>query len=400
MKELHEDLPQEKAALEAEIAAKETNIYFAKRRYLSKTRLATVAGQPQDAGNRQEHIMNTDLLKRLCETPGVPGHEHRVRDLIMGEIDGMFDDIRTDPMGSLLCRRDAKKKGATKIMLLCHMDEIGFLVSHISKEGFLYLQPVGGFDPRNLFSRRVLVCTDDGDYKGVMNPGGKPIHIQSPEDRKKVPEVGEFFVDLGLGKKAHDKVKVGDFVVMDEPFLEMGNKFVSKALDNRIACWLGIEAIRKLGKKGRGAEIHVAFTCQEEVGLRGARTAAYAIKPDIGLGIDVTLACDTPGIPEKDTTTEQGKGFGLHVRDSSFIADKALVAEVEALAKKKKIPYQRTMLAAGGQDGAAAQQAAAGARAVGIVVGTRYIHTVTEMIDKGDLQAALDILVAYLADHT
>ena len=342
--------------------------------------------------------MNTDLLRRLCETPGVPGHEHRVRDLITTEIDGLFDEIKTDPMGSLLCRRDAKGDDAPRIMLLCHMDEIGFLVSHITKEGFIHLQPVGGFDPRNLFSRRVLVCTDQGDFKGVMNPGGKPIHISSPEDRKKVPEVGEFFVDLGMGEKTHDVVQIGDFVVMDEPFLEMGDKFVSKALDNRIACWLGIEAIRALGKKGRGAEIHVAFTCQEEVGLRGARTAAYAIKPDIGLGIDTTLACDTPGIPEKDATTQQGKGFGLHVRDSSFIADKALVSEIETLAKKNAIPYQRTMLAAGGQDGAAAQQAAAGARAVGIVVGTRYIHTVTEMVEKGDLQAALDILVAYLSE--
>jgi endoglucanase len=301
-------------------------------------------------------------------------------------------------MGSLLCKRSAPGPDPLKIMLLCHMDEIGFLVSHIDKNGYLYLQPVGGFDPRNLFSRRVLVCTDDGDYKGVMNPGGKPVHIASPEDRKKIPAVGEFFVDLGMGAKAHDVVKVGDFVVMDEPFLEMGDKFVSKALDNRIACWLGIEAIRQLGDKGRGAEIHVAFTCQEEVGLRGARTAAFAIKPDIGLGIDTTLACDTPGIPEKDATTQQGKGFGLHIRDSSFIADKALVKEIEAIAVKNDIPYQRTMLAAGGQDGAAAQQAAAGARAVGIVVGTRYIHTVTEMVEKGDLQAALDVLVAYLSE--
>ena len=344
--------------------------------------------------------MNIDLLKRLCETPGVPGHEDRVRDLITAEIEGMFTEVKTDAMGSLLCRREATSTDAPRIMLLCHMDEIGFLVSHISKEGFLYLQPVGGFDSRNLFSRRVRVCTDDGDYLGVMNPGGKPVHISSPEDRKKVPELGEFFVDLGLGEKARDLVKVGDFVVMEEPFLEMGDKVVSKALDNRIACWLGIEAIRALGDKGRGAEIHVAFTCQEEVGLRGARTAAYAIKPDIGLGIDVTLSCDTPGVPEKDRTTKQGDGFGLHVRDSSFIADKKLVSEIEQLAIAKDIPYQRTMLGAGGQDGAAAQQAAAGARAVGIVVGTRYIHTVTEMADKRDLEAARQMLTEYLASFT
>lgn len=344
--------------------------------------------------------MNIELLKALCETPGVPGHEERVRALIEGEIDGLFDEVHVDVMGSLLCRRDARKgKSNTppqKIMLLCHMDEIGFLVSHISDKGFVYLQPVGGFDPRNLFARRVLVCTDQGDLKGVMNPGGRPIHIASPEDRKKVPEVSEFFVDLGLGKAAKDVVKVGDMVVMDEPLIEIGDKVVSKALDNRVACWLGIEAIRGLGKAKTASEIHVAFTTQEEVGLRGARTAAFAVRPDIGLGIDTTLACDTPGIPEQDRTTEQGAGFGLHVRDSSFIADKGLVAEFQALAIKCKIPFQRTMLRAGGQDGAAAQQAASGARAVGIVVGTRYIHTVTEMVHKTDLAAARDILVAYL----
>lgn len=343
--------------------------------------------------------MNTELLKALCETPGVPGREQRVRDLITREIQGLFDHVETDAMGSLLCRRDATVGDgrAPKIMLLCHMDEIGFLVSHVSKDGFLYLQPVGGFDPRNLFSRRVMVCTDEGDLKGVMNPGGKPIHISSAEDRKKIPEVSEFFVDLGMGENAKDIVKVGDYVVMDEPFLEMGDQFVSKALDNRVACWLGIEAIRKLVDKGRGAEIHVAFTCQEEVGLRGARTAAYKVQPDIGLGIDTTLACDTPGVPDHMATTRLGKGFGLHVRDSSFIADRALVAEFEKIAQDNDIPYQRTMLAAGGQDGAAAQQAAAGARAIGITVGTRYVHTVTEMIHRGDLEAARDVLVAYLS---
>lgn len=341
--------------------------------------------------------MNTALLRALCETPGVPGNEHRVRDLIMSEIDGLFDEVRVDPMGSLLCKRNADRAGAPKVMLLCHMDEIGFLVSHISKDGYIYMQAVGGFDPRNLFSRRVRVCTDDGDFLGVMNPGGKPVHISSPEDRKKIPAVGDFFVDLGMGKKSHDHVKVGDFVVMEEPFLEMGDKFVSKALDNRVACWLGIESIRKLTNKGHGAEIHVVFTTQEEVGLRGARTSAFAIQPDIGIGIDTTLSCDTPGIPEKDATTVQGNGFGLHVRDSSFIADRDLVKQIEAIAIANDIPYQRTMLAAGGQDGAAAQQAAAGARAVGIVVGTRYIHTVTEMVEQSDLAAARDILVAYLA---
>ncbi|AVX03124.1 M42 family metallopeptidase [Maritalea myrionectae] len=348
--------------------------------------------------------MNIDLLKRLCETPGVPGREDRIREVIKSEIEGLFDEVTMDPMGSLLCKRNPTKKGKgtpKKVMLLCHMDEIGFLVSHISDKGHIYIDPVGGFDPRNLFSRRVLVCTDDGDYKGVMNPGGKPIHIQEPGDAKKVPGLSEFFVDLGMGEKTKDKVKIGDYIVMDEPLLDLEDKVVSKALDNRVACWLGIESIRKLVEDGgkHECEIHVAFTTQEEVGLRGARTAAYAIKPDIGLGIDVTLACDTPGVPEHQRVTVQGEGVGLHIKDSSFIADIGLVREMEELAEKNKIPYQRTILARGGQDGAAAQQAAAGAKAIGIVVGTRYVHTVTEMIDKTDLGAARDILATYLSTH-
>ncbi len=352
--------------------------------------------------------MNVDLLRRLCETPGVPGREHRVRALIEGEIEGLFDSVETDAMGSLICRRHPRPggqkadsaDGAKRVMLLGHMDEIGFLVSHIDDKGFVWVDAVGGFDTRNLFSRRVLVCTKDGDLQGVMNPGGRPVHIASAEDRKKVPEVKEFFVDLGLSADdARERVRIGDYVVMDEPLIEIGDKIVSKALDNRVACWLGIEAVRQLDRDGAGhdCEIIVSFTVQEEVGLRGARTSSFAVRPDIGLGLDVTLSVDTPGVKRHEWVTEQGKGFGLHVKDSSFIADLALVEEIEALAQAEEIPYQRTILARGGQDGAAAQQAAAGARAVGIVVGTRYIHTVTEMIHKTDLAAARDILAAYLA---
>lgn len=358
---------------------------------------------------RKQPDLNLDLLKRLCETPGVPGREERVRELIRKEVKGLFDSIETDPLGSLICTRkprprDGKPpKKPTRVMLLCHMDEIGFYVSSIDDKGFIFLNPAGGFDPRNLFSRRVLLCAKSGDYKGVLNPGGRPIHISSDEERKKVPEVKEFFVDLGFSPdEVKKRVRVGDFVVMDEPFLEIGDKVVSKALDNRFACWIGIESLRKLDASDRGhaCEVVVAFTTQEEVGLRGARTAAFAVKPDIGLGLDVTLACDTPGVPDAERVTRHGDGFGLHVQDASFIADHRLVDEIEEIARKQGIPYQRTILARGGQDGAAAQQAQAGARAVGITCGTRYIHTVTEMIDKRDLMAARDIVAAYLAAVT
>lgn len=349
--------------------------------------------------------LNTDLLKRLCETPGIPGREERVRALIEREIEGLFDEVRTDAMGSLICRRGPRsKKGKkserpTRVLLLCHMDEIGFYVKGIDDNGFIRLNAAGGFDTRNLFSRRVLVCTDDGDLVGVLNPGGRPIHIATEEDKKKIPEVKEFFVDLGMKpEKVKKSVKVGDYVVMHEPAIQVGDKFVSKALDNRIACWLGIEAIRAIEQEGdeHDCELYVVFTVQEEVGLRGAHTASYGVQPDIAVGLDTTLACDTPGVPGDESVTKHGAGAGLHIMDSSFISDYRLINELEKTAQKHKIPTQRTILARGGQDGAAGQQARSGARAVGVVVGTRYIHTVTEMIDLGDLGAARDLLAAWL----
>ncbi|HVZ93297.1 MAG TPA: M20/M25/M40 family metallo-hydrolase [Phycisphaerales bacterium] len=353
--------------------------------------------------------MNTDLLKRLCETPGVPGREERVRALIKKEVEDLFDDITTDPMGSLICRRAPRGKGnskskssakATRVMLACHMDEIGFYVTHIDDNGFIRLNPAGGFDTRNLFARRVLVCTkDDGMLLGVMNPGGRPIHIATEEDKKKIPEVRDFFVDLGLpAAKVKRMVRVGDMVVLHEPFAEVGEKLVSKALDNRIACWLGIEAVRALdkSKSGHNCEIFSVFTTQEEVGLRGAKTASATVQPDIGIGLDTTLACDTPGIAKEESVTTHGQGCGLHVMDGSFISDYQLIDELEEVARKHRIKHQRTILARGGQDGAAMQQTLKGCRAAGIVVGVRYIHTVTEMCDRGDLQAACDLLAAWL----
>jgi endoglucanase len=350
--------------------------------------------------------MNFDLLKRLCETPGIPGREERVRALITKEVRGLFDDVFTDAMGSLICRRAphsgkrTRNPRPTKIMLACHMDEIGFYVKHIDEDGFVRVNAAGGFDTRNLFARRVLVSTkNDGDLRAVMNPGGRPVHIASEEDKKKIPEVKEFTVDLGLPvAKVKKIVTIGDMVTMDEPCIKVGGKVVSKALDNRVACWLGIESVRALAnsKAPHAAEIYSVFTVQEEVGLRGALTAARSVKPDIGIGLDVSLACDTPGVPKDEAVTIQGQGCGLHIMDSSMISSHSLIDELEAVAKKHSIKHQRTILARGGQDGGAVQLANEGCRAAGVVVGTRYIHTVTEMIDEADLTAARDLLAAWM----
>ena len=351
--------------------------------------------------------MNTKLLRKLCEIPGVPGREERVRAFIKREVGDLFDSVETDPLGSLICRRKARPKTGSRrktrtVLLAAHMDEIGFYVRHIDSNGFLWVNAAGGFDTRNLFSRRVLVCTDKGDFVGVMSPGGKPVHISSPEERKKVPEVSEFFIDLGMpAEKVAKSVKIGDFVVMHEPFLDQPESVVSKAIDNRFACWLAIEAMRKVargrGKSGGHAvDIVVAFTVQEEVGLRGATVAANRVGADYGVGLDVTLACDTPGVPEADRVTRQGDGAGIMVQDSSMIADHGLVEDMCRVARKNRIPHQRFILPRGGQDGGAIQRAGAGARCVALTAGTRYIHTVTESMRKSDAEAAVDLLAAWL----
>ncbi|MSR45103.1 MAG: M42 family peptidase [Phycisphaerales bacterium] len=349
--------------------------------------------------------MNYELLKRLCETAGVAGREGRVRALVQKEIKGLFDSVEVDSMGSLICTRTPTrtKRGAkpTRVLVAAHMDEIGFYVRHVDEQGHLWLNPAGGFDPRNLFSRRVLVVTDSGDYQGVLNPGGKPIHISSEADRTKVPGTEEFFVDLGRDPAEVAKfAQVGDFVVMHEPFFETPLKVISKAIDNRMAVFTAIEAIRRIAKSraGHTCEITVAFTTQEEVGLRGALVAANACGAEIGIGLDVNLACDTPGVPDNQRVTKQGLGVALMVQDSSMIVDVELLRQTCAIAKKHRIPYQRAVLARGGQDAGAIQRSGRGARCIAFGPGTRYIHTVTEMVDKVDLEATIDLLTAVLAE--
>lgn len=343
--------------------------------------------------------MDIPLLQRLCETPGIPGREERVRALVQRETKGLFDSVSVDPMGSLLCTIKARKRSGGPILVAAHMDEIGFYVRHIDDQGFLWLNPAGGFDARNLFSRRVLVVTEKGDLKGVMNPGGKPIHISSEAERNKVPGTEEFFIDLGRDAgDVKSRVQVGDYVVMDEPFMDLPTAVISKALDNRFACFMAIEAIRAIARR-RGQlsrDVVVAFTTQEEVGLRGAMTAANAVGAEIGIGLDVNLACDTPGVPDSQRVTKHGVGAAVMVQDGSMISDYGLLTQVCAIAKRKKIPHQRAILPRGGQDGAAIQRSGKGAKCIAIGAGTRYIHTVTESINKKDLKAAIDLLAECL----
>lgn len=342
------------------------------------------------------------LLEKLTQTPGVPGREDRVRELIIKETKGLFDEVRTDALGSLIGIRKPRpkkgkkaKKNPTKVMLAGHMDQIGFLVRHIDDKGFIRVQPVGGFDTRNLFARIVTVCTDDGDIPAVMNPGGKPIHIASEEDKKKIPDVGDFILDTGLSADdVKAKVKIGDMVVLKADFHRIGSSITSQCLDNRIACWVLIEAIKAL--KHHDCEIYAVWTVQEEVGCRGAGPAAYGLKPDVALSIDTTLCCDTPGVPDELRVTKMGEGAGIHMADSSMISDVSLIREIEAAAGKKKIKTQRCILPRGGNDAATILTAGPGYRVATLVCPVRYIHTVTETCAESDLNALRNLVTAYL----
>lgn len=340
--------------------------------------------------------MNLAFLKQLSEAPGVPGREERIRDLILKNTKGLFDASRVDAMGNLILTKKAKSKSARRVLLACHIDEIGFYVRHIDDKGFLRLQNAGGFDVRNLFARRVRVQASSGEELiGLLNPGGRPIHIAKDEDKKKIPEMGEFLVDLCIPcEEVKRKVRIGDPVTLVQEFTEIGECVSGKCLDNRVAAFVAIEALRKA--KTPNCELVLACTVQEEVGLRGAGPAAYSVEPDIAIAIDTTLCVDTPGVPDEERITRQGEGVALTIMDGSLIADRKLIDDFERIARKNKIPHQLSILIRGGTDAGAMQRTAAGYRAMTLSIPTRYIHTITESVHKRDLQSAVDLLAAWM----
>ncbi len=340
-----------------------------------------------------------EFLKLLSETPGVSGREERVREVIKREIEGLFDEISVDNLGSLICVKRAAKLSPTrvaqKVMIAAHMDQIGFYVRHIDEKGFIRVHNAGGFDPRNLSANRVLV-QGRKDLPGVMNPAGKPIHIASEEDRKKQYVINDFMVDIGLpAKKVKELVQVGDPVTLVRECSPIGDFVCGQAMDNRAAVWTAVRAMQRLKKSAY--DIYVVFTVQEEVGLRGAGPATFGLEPDIAIALDTTLACDTPGVPEDQVVTRAGKGVGIKVMDGASISDRSLVDGFVEVAKKGKIPYQLELLPLGGTDAGAMQRSRAGHRTMTLSIPTRYIHTVTEMVHRDDLHAARDLLAAWLA---
>ncbi|MGE0481515.1 MAG: M42 family metallopeptidase [Phycisphaerae bacterium] len=351
-----------------------------------------------------------ELLRRLTEAPGVPGREERIREIVLEETRGMWDETRVDSLGNLIClkraaRPAAKRRGAKhgtgeparapRVMLACHMDEIGFYVRYIDEQGWLRVQNVGGFDTRNLFARRVRV-QGRRELIGVMNPVGRPIHLATDEEKKKIPEVKDFYVDLFMPRsKVVELVEIGDPVTLVQNTERIADAICGKAMDNRVALWVAIRAIRKAAAASK-YDVYFVACVQEEVGLRGAGAAAYAVDPDVGIAIDTTLCCDTPGITRDDAVTEFGKGVGIKVMDSASISHRGLFEEFVRVARANKIPHQLEVLPRGGTDAGAVQRARAGNRTITLSVPTRYIHTVTETIHQDDARAAADLLAAWL----
>ncbi|MFZ5433194.1 MAG: M42 family metallopeptidase [Calditrichota bacterium] len=335
--------------------------------------------------------MNLKLLKALVESHAVSGREEGIRALIRKEMTAVGCKVTTDAMGNAIGFR--KGKGKAKVMLAGHMDEIGFIVSHVDKEGFIRFQPCGGFDPRTLMSQRVYVHAAKKRLLGVM--GAKPIHVLTEDEIKKPLKVTDYFVDLGLpGKEVNKLVEIGDPITMAREMDELGDCITAKALDNRIGVWLMIEALRKV--KRHDVDVYAVATTQEEVGIRGALAAARDVHPDVGLALDVTIACDTPGADQKDHITKLGQGTAIKIMDGASISNPKLVQELRAIAKRKKIKFQMEILPRGGTDAGAIRQVTGHCAVGAISVPLRYVHSTVEMVHKDDLEASVNLLAAYL----
>lgn len=338
--------------------------------------------------------LNIPLLKEICETPGAPGFEHPIRNVVLREIASLADEVSIDNMGNVTAIR--KGRDRKKVMVAAHMDEISFIVNHIDDGGFLRFHPLGGFDPKTLTAQRVIVHGKH-DLIGVM--GSKPIHVMSPEERNKVPKISDYFIDLGMSKEEVDKVvSVGDVVTRERQLIEMGNCVNCKSIDNRVSVFILIEALRKLGTD-LPFDVYGVFTVQEEVGIRGANVSALQHQPYFGIGLDTTIAYDVPGAAGHEKVTELGKGTAIKIMDSSTICDGRMVRYMKQLADKHQIKWQPEVLPAGGTDTAAIQRMSAGGAISGAIsIPTRHIHQVIEMADKSDIEASIELLVHCLRE--
>lgn len=339
--------------------------------------------------------LDIKLLAEICKTPGTSGFEQQVRTLVMKELDGLVDELSTDNLGNVYAVK--KGKASKRVMIGAHMDEIGFMVTHIDDKGFIRVTTLGGFDPKTLTAQRVIIHGKK-DIIGVM--ASKPIHVMTPDERNKVAKLTDYFIDTGLSKEeVLEFVSIGDPITREREFIEMGNCVNSKSLDNRLAVFILIEMLKKLQGKTVPYDIYAVFTVQEEVGIRGANVASLQINPDFGFGLDTTIAFDLPGAAEHEMITKLGHGTAIKIMDASTICDYRMVDYMKKTAEKYAIKWQPEILTAGGTDTAGIQRMTQGGSIAGAVsVPTRHLHQVIEMANKDDIQASIDLLTACVSD--
>ena len=324
------------------------------------------------------------LLQKLTETFGPSGFESAVREIVRAEVQPLADEIRVDALGNLIVRKGTLTPAGRKIMIAAHLDEIGLVASHIDENGFVRFTTIGGVRAFNLMGGRVR----------FLNGAPGIIYAEPTDKPGELPSIEKMFMDVGASSRKDCPVKVGNVAAFDRPYIEMGDRLVAKSLDDRIGCLVAIEALRAL--KSTPHEIYFVFTTQEEVGTRGAGTAAYGLDPDLGFSIDVTAWGDTPAMfPKFDVAL--GKGPAIKIRDTGMISDPRIVHWMVETAESEKIPYQREVLLAGSTDARSMQLARAGVPVGCISIPCRYVHAPSEMVDFKDVKNAIKLVVALLS---
>jgi endoglucanase len=332
-------------------------------------------------------------LEKLSNACGVTGNETNVRELMINLLKPHVDQISVDRMENVIAIKQGKA-GAPKIMLAAHMDEIGLMVKNITKEGFLRFTKVGGIDDRILLAQKVAVYTKKGVYPGVI--GSKPPHIQKEDERRKVLPFDDLFIDVGAESKDAALamgVSIGSPVAFDVKYVALNNDMVmGKAFDNRAGCIAMVEALKLLAETD--CTVYAVGTVQEEVGLRGAGTAAFSIDPDVAIALDVTVAGDVLGVREYDTSVKTGKGPALSVSDSGLITHPKVLRWILDTAEEEKIPIQLESGLMGSTDAARIALTRQGIPSGTISIPTRYIHSPAGILNLKDIENSAKLAAA------
>lgn len=339
----------------------------------------------------------TRLLQELTEAHGVPGYEAPVRSITRRYLEGL-GELSQDQLGSVICRKSGTVS-SPRVMLAGHMDEIGFMVKLITAEGYIKFLPLGGWFDQVLLGQRVIIKTRLGDVVGVI--GVKPPHMLSPEERKKVVERKEMYIDIGatsLGEVETAGVRVGDPIVPRADFVVMANgkSYLSKAFDDRVGVALMISALSELQGQSHPNEIFAAATVMEEVGLRGATTSVEAINPDVAFVLEADIAGDVPGVSKDESSVRLGKGPSVLMYDARMIPNLKLRDLVMDTAKEIGVSVQTSTIEGGATDGAAIHLHRTGVPTVVIAVPARHIHSHSSILHRDDYDQAVKLLVALL----